>query len=136
MASIFSRIIKGEIPSYKVAENDDFYAFLDINPQAKGHVLVVPKLEIDYIFDLPEDLYRAYWDFAKKVAKAIKIAIPCERVGVAVVGLDVPHSHIHLIPISKVEDMNFSKEKVKLTDEEMKKIAKSISEKYRLATDL
>ncbi len=136
MASIFSRIIKGEIPSYKVAENDDFYAFLDINPQAKGHVLVVPKLEIDYIFDLPEDLYRAYWDFAKKVAKAIKIAIPCERVGVAVVGLDVPHSHIHLIPISKVEDMNFSKEKVKLTDEEMKKIAKSISEKFRLATDL
>ncbi|MGB4654156.1 MAG: HIT family protein [Bacteroidales bacterium] len=136
MASIFSRIIKGEIPSYKVAENDDFYAFLDINPQAKGHVLVVPKLEIDYIFDLPEDLYRAYWDFAKKVAKAIKIAIPCERVGVAVVGLDVPHSHIHLIPISKVEDMNFSKEKVKLTDEEMKKIAKSIYEKFRLATDL
>lgn len=136
MASIFSRIIKGEIPSYKVAENDDFYAFLDINPQARGHVLVVPKLEVDYIFDLPEDLYRAYWDFAKKVAKAIKLTIPCERVGVAVVGLDVPHSHIHLIPISKVEDMNFSKEKVKLTDEEMRKTAESIAEKFRLATEL
>jgi histidine triad (HIT) family protein len=127
MATIFSRIIAGEIPCYKIAEDDRFFAFLDINPVAKGHTLVVPKIEEDYIFDLDDVTLQAYILFAKKVAKAIEKAIPCKRVGVAVIGLDVPHAHIHLVPLNSEADINFAKEKLKLSPEEMKSIAYNIS---------
>jgi len=127
MATIFSRIIAGEIPCYKVAEDDRFFAFLDINPVAKGHTLVVPKIEEDYIFDLDDVTLQAYILFAKKVAKAIEKAIPCKRVGVAVIGLDVPHAHIHLVPLNSESDINFAKEKLKLSPEEMKSITYNIS---------
>lgn len=130
MASIFSRIIAGEIPSYKVAEDEKNYAFLDINPVTKGHVLVVPKNEVDYIFDLPQDDYVSLQIFAAKVAKAIKKAIPCIKVGVAVMGLEVPHAHIHLLPINKESDMNFFKEHLSLSAEEMAEIAGKISENF------
>lgn len=128
MATIFTRIIKGEIPSYKVAENDQFYAFLDINPLSKGHTLVVPKREVDYIFDLNDDELAAMHVFAKHIAKAIEQVIPCKRVGVAVMGLEVPHAHIHLIPITKESDMIFTNSKLQLTNEEFELIAKSIQE--------
>jgi histidine triad (HIT) family protein len=127
MATIFTKIIKGEIPSYKVAENDRFYAFLDINPVVKGHTLVVPKEETDYIFDLESKDLSALFAFSQVVAKAIKVAIPCRRVGVAVLGLEVPHAHIHLIPLNSEGDMDFKKNKLKLSSEEMFSIAKSIS---------
>lgn len=127
MASIFSRIVAGEIPCYKVAENEDFFAFLDISPLAKGHLLVIPKLEIDYIFDLNEELFIGLHLFAKKVAIALKKAIPCERIGLTVIGLEVPHTHIHLIPINGVNDMNFEKEKLSFTKEEMQEIATNIA---------
>jgi histidine triad (HIT) family protein len=127
MATIFSRIIAGEIPCYKVAEDDRFFAFLDINPVAKGHTLVVPKIEEDYLFNLDDVTLQAYILFAKKVAKAIEKAVPCKRVGVAVIGLDVPHAHIHLVPLNSEGDINFAKEKLKLSPEEMKSIAYNIS---------
>lgn len=127
MATIFSRIIAGEIPSYKVAEDDKFYAFLDINPLAKGHTLVVPKREVDYIFDLDDDELAAMHVFAKSVALAIQKAFPCKKVGEAVIGLEVPHAHIHLIPIQKESDMIFSNPKLKLTNEEFVEIAQAIS---------
>ena len=127
MATIFSRIVAGEIPSYKVAENDKFYAFLDINPLVKGHTLVIPKQEVDYIFDLSDEDLAQMQVFAKKVAAAIKSAFPCIKVGQAVIGLEVPHAHIHLIPIQKESDMLFSNEKLKLTAEEFKEIAEKIS---------
>lgn len=127
MATIFSRIIAGEIPSYKVAEDDHNYAFLDINPVAPGHVLVVPKHETDYIFDLQADEYTSLQLFAARVARAIKKSIPCKRVGVAVMGLEVPHAHIHLIPINKESDMNFFKEKLSLSETEMRHIADEIA---------
>ena len=127
MATIFSRIVAGEIPSYKVAENDKFYAFLDINPLVKGHTLVIPKQEVDYIFDLSDEDLAEMQVFAKKVAAAIKTAFPCIKVGQAVIGLEVPHAHIHLIPIQKESDMLFSNEKLKLTAEEFKEIAEKIS---------
>jgi histidine triad (HIT) family protein len=127
MATIFSRIIAGEIPCYKVAEDDRFFAFLDINPVAKGHTLVVPKIEEDYLFNLDDVTLQAYILFAKKVAKAIEKAVPCKRVGVAVIGLDVPHAHIHLVPLNSEADINFAKEKLKLSPEEMKSIAYNIS---------
>lgn len=130
MASIFSRIIAGEIPSYKVAEDEKNYAFLDINPVTKGHVLVVPKNEVDYLFDLPQDDYISLQNFAARVAKAIKKAIPCIKVGVAVMGLEVPHAHIHLLPINKESDMNFFKEHLSLPAEEMAAIAGKISENF------
>lgn len=130
MASIFSKIAAGEIPSYKVAEDDKFFAFLDINPVAKGHTLVIPKHEIDYIFDMDADEYAEYQKFAQKVAIAMKKAIPCVKVGVAVMGLEVPHAHIHLIPITKESDMNFFKEKLSLPAEEMQKIADSIAAQF------
>lgn len=126
MASIFSKIVSGEIPCYKVAENDEFLAFLDINPVAKGHTLVIPKIEVDYIFDLPDDLLGRMMIFAKKVAKAQQAVIPCNRIGVAVMGLEVPHAHIHLIPIKQESDMHFAKEKLKLTSEEFNSIASEI----------
>jgi histidine triad (HIT) family protein len=111
MASIFSKIIEGSIPAYKIAEDDNFLAFLDVFPLREGHALVIPKKEVDYIFDLEDDLYQGLWLFAKKVAHAIGKAIPCEKVGTAVVGLEVPHAHIHLIPMDKVSDMDFSQSK-------------------------
>ena len=129
--TIFSKIINGEIPSYKVAENEKFYAFLDINPLQKGHTLVVPKLaepEADYIFDLEDDMLSEMLVFAKQVARGIKGAVECKRVGVAVIGLEVPHVHMHLIPINKEGDMSFANPKMTLPSEEMAEIAKSIVE--------
>ncbi len=131
MASVFTKIVKGEIPAYKVAEDDHFLAFLDINPLAKGHTLVIPKEEIDYIFDLPEELYRDLWLFARRVARAIEKVVECERIGIAVVGLEVPHAHIHLIPINSIADMNFAKPRVKMTNEEFKKLAEQINAAYK-----
>lgn len=129
MASIFSKIAAGEIPSYKVAADDKHYAFLDINPVAPGHVLVIPRKETDYIFDIDDKEYQEYTLFAKRVAQALKEAMPCKRIGVAVMGLEVPHAHIHLIPINSEGDMNF-KSKVSLPAEEMEAIAAKIAEKF------
>jgi histidine triad (HIT) family protein len=130
MASIFSRIAAGEIPSFKVAEDENFFAFLDINPVAKGHVLVIPKKEVSYIFNLDESDYLGLMSFARRVAKAIEAAISCSRVGVAVIGLEVPHTHIHLIPINTEADMDFRKPKLQLSDDEMKAIANAIASKF------
>lgn len=126
MSTLFSKIIAGELPSYKVAEDDSFFAFLDINPLVKGHTLVVPKKEVDYIFDLEDNELAAMHIFAKKVAQAIEKAIPCQRIGVAVMGLEVPHAHIHLIPIQKESDMIISNPKLKLSNEEFTEIAQRI----------
>ncbi len=131
MASIFSKIIAGEIPSYKVAEDEHFYAFLDINPLAKGHTLVVPKKEIDYIFDMEDNDLAAFNVFAKRVAVAIKKAFPCKKVGVAVLGLEVPHAHIHLVPLQGEGDLNFANPKLKLSPEEFKEIAAKISGEFK-----
>lgn len=128
MASIFSKIIAGEIPCYKVAENDHFFAFLDIFPLKKGHVLVVPKKEVDYIFDLDNETYQGLMAFSKKIAEALKKAIPCSRIGVTVIGLEVPHAHVHLIPINTESDMNFRNEKLKLSKEEFEEIALKIQQ--------
>ena len=130
MASIFSRIVNGEIPSWKVAEDENYYAFLDINPLAKGHTLVIPKLEEDYIFNLPAETYTGLWNFANKVAKAIDIAVPSKRVGVAVLGMEVPHAHIHLVPLQSEADMDFRKAKLELSSEEFAQIAQSIFDEY------
>ncbi|MBO5839598.1 MAG: HIT family protein [Bacteroidales bacterium] len=130
MASIFTKIINGEIPSYKIAEDDKFYAFLDIAPLAKGHTLVVPKQEVDYIFDIEDELLAQMHIFSKKVAKAIQSAIPCEKVGMAVIGLDVRHAHIHLVPLQEVGDLNFAKEKLKLSSDEMKQTSELIASKF------
>ena len=126
MATIFSRIIAGEIPCYKVAEDDKYFAFLDINPLVKGHTLVVPKQEVDYIFDLNDEDLAGMQVFAKKVALAIGKAFPCKKVGMAVLGLEVPHAHIHLIPMQSEKDMLFSNPKLKLTDEEFRAVAEAI----------
>lgn len=132
MATIFTKIANGEIPSYKVAESNDYYAFLDINPLAKGHVLVIPKkIEDDYIFNLPVDVYDGLWDFARKVAIAVTTAIPCKRVGVAVLGMEVPHTHIHLVPLNAESDMDFRKEKLHLSEDEFVQIANSIAEEFK-----
>lgn len=128
--TIFSRIIAGEIPSYKCAENDKFYAFLDINPLAKGHTLVVPKHEVDYIFDLDDNELAEMTVFAKKVALAIGKAFPCRKVGMAVLGLEVNHAHIHLVPLQNEGDMDFRKDKLQLQAEEMQQIADRIAEKF------
>ena len=125
MASIFSRIIAGEIPCYKIAENDQYFAFLDVFPCAVGHVLVIPKQEIDYLFDLNDELYAGLMAFAKQIEPAIRKAIPCKRVGVAVIGLEVPHAHVHLIPMNSMNDMNFN-HKLKLSQEELAKTAAKI----------
>ncbi|MBQ0144190.1 MAG: HIT family protein [Bacteroidales bacterium] len=131
MATIFTMIAKGEIPSFKVAESEKYYAFLDINPMAKGHVLVIPKeVEDDYIFNLDEETYAGLWAFARKVAVALKAAVPCQRVGVAVLGMEVPHTHIHLVPLQSEADMDFRKEKLKLSAEENQAIADSILKEY------
>jgi histidine triad (HIT) family protein len=127
MSSIFTKIIQGDIPSYKIAENEFCYAFLDIFPLQRGHILVVPKKEIDLIFDLEDSDYNELMSFSRKIANAIKKAIPCERVGMTVIGLEVPHAHVHLIPINNVNDINFANEKLKLSNEEFKSIAELIS---------
>lgn len=128
MTTIFSKIIKGEIPAYKIAEDDRFLAFLDIKPLAKGHTLVIPKKEVDYLFDMDDQLYADCFLFAKKVALAIKKVVPCEKIGVAVVGLEVLHAHIHLVPINDIYDIDFKKPKLNFTQEEFRQIAKSISD--------
>ncbi len=130
MSTIFTKIINGEIPCYKVAENERFFAFLDINPLTKGHTLVIPKQEIDYLFDLSDEDIAAINVFAKSVAKAIEKTIPCKRIGVAVMGMEVPHAHIHLIPINTESDMVISKPKLKLSAEEMQSIANNIQQEW------
>ncbi len=132
MSTIFSKIIAGDIPSFKIAENDKYYAFLDINPMAKGHTLVVPKQEVDYIFELDDNTLSDMIVFAKKVAKAIEKSITCNRVGLMVIGLEVPHAHIHLIPIQKETDMNLSNLRVKLTKEQFQEVADSIHSNVEL----
>ncbi len=127
MAGIFARIASGEIPSYKIAEDDRFFAFLDINPLVKGHTLVIPKKEIDYLFDMDEEMHKDIWQFAMKVAKAIKQVVPCVKVGVAVIGLEVPHAHIHLVPLNTMDDINFSRPKLTLPPDEMKQTAAEIA---------
>ncbi|GJM31643.1 MAG: HIT family protein [Saprospiraceae bacterium] len=129
MASIFSRIVNGEIPSYKIAETDDYYAFLDINPMVIGHTLVIPKKEVDFIFDVEDELLSGLMVFAKKVAHAIDAAIPCKRVGLMVVGTEVPHAHIHLIPFQRESEMNIAKSKMALPADEMQQIAAAIRAK-------
>jgi histidine triad (HIT) family protein len=131
MATIFSRIVNGEIPSYRVAEDDRFYAFLDINPLAKGHTLVIPKVEVDYLFDLDPETLAGLTLFAQRVAKAIEKVVPCKRVGVAVLGLEVPHAHIHLVPLNKESDIDFHKPKLKLTPEEFTELAKRIAAEFK-----
>ncbi len=126
MASLFTKIIQGEIPSYKIAEDENYYAFLDIFPIAKGHTLVIPKKEVDYIFDLDLELFSGLFSFARNVAKGIDKAIECKRVGIAVVGLEVPHTHIHLVPLQTVYDIDFSKPKLKFSEQEFQKIADEI----------
>ena len=131
MASIFTKIVHGEIPSYKIAEDENFYAFLDIFPLAQGHTLVIPKKEVDYLFDLDDELYTGLQLFAKKVASALKEAIPCVKVGVAVLGLEVPHAHIHLVPMQSEADLSFSKPKLKFTSEEFAEIQKRIVDRIK-----
>jgi histidine triad (HIT) family protein len=126
MASIFSKIISDEIPAYKILENENFLAFLDIFPLAKGHVLVIPKKEIDYLFDISSDDYGELWKFAQQVAKAMDKVIDCKRIGVAVIGLEVPHAHIHLVPLNNVSDINFERPKLSFSEEEMNEVAKKI----------
>lgn len=128
MATIFSKIVSGEIPCHKVAETDEFFAFLDINPLREGHTLVIPKREVDYIFDLEDEELKGINVFAKKIAKAIKKVIPCLRVGVAVIGLEVPHAHIHLIPLDSMDDINFSKPKLDISHDKLAELAHSIRE--------
>ncbi len=130
MASLFSRIAAGEIPSYKVAEDEKHFAFLDINPVHPGHVLVIPRKEVDYIFDLTDEELSGLMVFAKRVAKALKKAVPCKKVGVTVIGLDVPHTHVHLVPMNTGADMNFCADKLTLPEEEMKKLAADIAANF------
>ncbi|HRG01508.1 MAG TPA: HIT family protein [Bacteroidia bacterium] len=128
MSSIFSKIVSGEIPSYKIAENENYLAFLDVFPLKKGHVLVIPKKEVDYIFDLDDVTYNGLMSFSKSVASAIKKAIPCNRIAMSVIGLEVPHAHVHLIPMNTMNDVNFSNQKLKLSKEEFEEIASKIKQ--------
>lgn len=128
MASIFSKIVAGEIPSYKIAEDENYYAFLDINPLAEGHTLVIPKREVDYIFDIETEELAGLMTFAQKVAKGLKKAVPCQRVGVAVLGFDVPHAHIHLVPLQSEAQMNFKNERITLSKEQFEGIAQKVRE--------
>lgn len=131
MATLFTKIAKGEIPSWKVAESEDFYAFLDISPLTAGHTLVIPKnVEDDYIFNLDEKTYGGLWDFARKVAVAVKAAVPCKRVGVAVLGMEVPHTHIHLVPLQSEGDLDFRKQRPEIPKEEMERIAAAIFSEF------
>ena len=129
MASIFSRIITGEIPAHKVAENENYLAFLDINPLVEGHTLVIPKKEVDYIFEVDDEPYKGLWLFAKKVALGLEKAVPCKRIGIAVIGLEVSHAHIHLVPLQHVSDLNFARPKLKPSQEELAKTAEKIRNK-------
>lgn len=131
MASIFTRIINGEIPCYKLAETEDYFSFLDIRPMAKGHALVIPKKEVDYIFDLEDDYLIGLHLFAKKIAKALQEVVPCKRIGMAVIGLEVPHTHIHLIPLQSLQDITFTKPAVEVSAEEMASIATAVAEKMK-----
>jgi histidine triad (HIT) family protein len=131
MPSIFTKIIEGEIPSYKIAEDDYNYAFLDINPLKRGHALVIPKSEVDYLFDLDDKEYASLMAFSKRVALALKQVIPCTRIGVAVLGLEVPHAHIHLVPIDSMGDLNFSNKKLQLSNEEMKMISQHLANNFK-----
>lgn len=131
MPSIFTKIIRGEIPSHKIAEDDRFLAFLDIRPLAKGHTLVIPKQEVDYLFDLEDDLLADLMVFAKKVARVLRTEIPCARIGVAVIGLEVPHAHVHLVPINHVGDIDFKRSPVQLSTEEMTALATTLREHYQ-----
>jgi histidine triad (HIT) family protein len=124
--TVFSKIVNGEIPCYKIAEDENYLAFLDVAPLAKGHVLVIPKIEVDYIFDTEDNMLNGLFLFSKKVAKALKLAVSCKKIGVSIIGLEVPHAHIHLIPMNNVSDMNFSKPKLTFSDTEMNEIAKNI----------
>jgi histidine triad (HIT) family protein len=126
MSTIFTKIINGDVPSYKIAEDENYFAFLDINPLAKGHTLVIPKKEINYIFDIDDELLGGMLVFAKKIARAVEQVVPCKRMGITVLGLEVPHAHIHLVPINTIFDIDFSKEKLKLTSEEFEKLAADI----------
>lgn len=130
MASVFTKIVKGEIPSYKVAEDENYYAFLDINPLAKGHTLVIPKQEVDYIFDLPAEVYSGLWSFARKVADAIDRAVSSKRVGVAVLGMEVPHAHIHLVPLQSEGDLDFKRQRLVLSRDEFAEIAGKIAQEF------
>ena len=132
MPSIFSRIVNGEIPCYKVAETTDYLAFLDVRPQAKGHTLCIPKREIDYIFDIEDDLLAGLMVFAKKVAKAVEKVVPCKRIGVAVIGLEVPHAHVHLIPLNAISDLSFGKEPLVISSEEMSDLAVKIAAEVQI----
>ena len=127
MSSIFSKIVNGDLPAFKVEEDENHLAFLDVFPLAKGHVLVIPEKETDYIFDINSDEYLALWQFSQKVAKAMDKVIPCKRIGVVVIGLEVPHAHIHLVPINNVSDINFERPKLKFSDEQMNEVAQKIS---------
>ena len=131
MASVFSKIIKGEIPCYKIAEDDRYFAFLDINPLKAGHTLVVPKQETDYIFDLDDELLTGLIIFSKRIAAAIRSAFPCNRIGIAILGLEVPHAHIHLVPMDSMEDVNFRNPKLRFTPEEFKEIAEKIRREFK-----
>ena len=126
MPTIFTKIVNGEIPSHKIAEDENCFAFLDINPLVDGHVLVIPKKEVDYLFDLDPDTYNQLWIFAKKIAAAIEKAVPCKRIGVAVIGIEVPHAHIHLVPLNTMNDINFSKPKLHPTQQQLSDVAERI----------
>ena len=126
MASVFTKIVNGEISSYKIAEDENFFAFLDIQPLTEGHVLVIPKKEVNYLFDLDEETYSGLWNFTKRISVAIEKAIPCKRIGVAVIGLEVPHAHIHLVPLNAMNDINFSKPKLNPSQEQLATIAARI----------
>lgn len=130
MSSIFARIVNGEIPAHKIAEDAHFLAFLDVMPLVEGHTLVIPKKEVDYIFNIDDEMYSALWMFAKKVSKAVEKAIPCKRIGVAVIGLEVPHAHIHLVPLNKVGDINFTQSKLNPTSEELAAVAERIRKSF------
>lgn len=130
MSSLFTKIINGEIPSYKIAENDQFFAFLDINPLAVGHTLVIPKKEVNYILDLDDDLHADLWNFAKKVGKAVEKVVPCKRIGITVIGLEVPHTHIHIIPINSIYDMDFKQPKLELAAPEFEQLSLNISQAF------
>ncbi|SDJ77281.1 histidine triad (HIT) family protein [Catalinimonas alkaloidigena] len=130
MATIFTRIINGELPSHRVAEDEHHFAFLDINPVAPGHTLVVPKQEIDYIFDMESDAYAALMQFCHQLAPSVQQAVPCKRVGIAVIGLEVPHVHVHLVPMQQVDDLNFAKPKMNMASDELARIAEKIRQHY------
>lgn len=130
MATLFTRIIQGEIPAYKIAEDDNYFSFLDISPLAKGHTLVVPKQETDYIFDMDPDALAGLMRFAQRVARAVEQVVPCKRIGIAVIGLEVPHAHVHLVPLESVHDINFSKPRVQLSQEEFSELAEAISKVF------